>query len=547
LIRWKPMVFDLTLKITARDAVDGSIAFGRAGLNVVQQVSTTPVKINEMILSALFGQPLTIPNLLMLRLYVTISATDYTPERAIISYDNSAGVWQSTNPHVVPTGSMTSVDVAARLGVLRFAPQRFVAENTDVPGDHNPGAALIEARGNAYAYRGLWLEETNVARLSDPIAGKPSAPDWERFSHEKKRLKAKEFGTFALLEFGFPPPYAAGRSRFLVGVWYPNQPLGDMADVHCFFSPNTGDPYPGDAYPFAKGYPYRMNPNDGKKGPKYTLADLHQPYPGLTVNYVCIGYKIVYQMLAAGKNSMIVMPVQPAAQWGPLQTRTCLWRLVVEAVRFGESQRLIARTGKTGPLNLAREGAGVDTELVGPPSAPFARNQIVLTTSAFSAGLGAMLGLITTEKLKDDKNYPASHFWASDAECQAAWKRIWDVDGAFHQLGGLDSCVRSMLGWRKGGLGRQLRMYHTEDTVSASNTISTAAPEIAVKRANLKMSFVDQGYSSDRSLLWVLFGNPTLTQKSPPDDAASVWPSFGSQDAHHMAPTVSFGHAYLIS
>lgn len=540
------MAFSLVVTVTGRDAVDGSIGVGRASLNVAQQVSTTPVQVNEMILSALFGQALTITNLVVLKCSISVSATDYTPERAIISYDDGLGAWHSSNPHVVPTGPKGNVVIAVRLGVLRFAPQKYVAENSEVPFDFNPTAALIEARGNTFAYRGLWLEDTNVARLSDPIAGKPAADDWERFSHEKKRLKAKDFGTFALLEFGFPPPYSGGRSRFLVGVWYPNQPLGDTADVNCFFSPNTGSPYPGDSYPFAKAYPYRMNVNESKKGPKYTLADLHQPYPGLAINYVCIGYKIVYQMLAAGKNSLIIMPVQPAAQWGPLQTRTCLWRLVVEAVRFGESQRLITRSGKTGQLNLSRESANVSTESLGAPSPPLARNQIRLTTSAFSAGLGAMLSLIGTDKLKDDKEYPASHFSSSDAECQAAWRGIWDIDGAFRQLGGLEACVRSMIGWRKGGSGRRLRMYHSEDTVDADNAMGKVAPEIIVKRNNLKMSFVDQGYSSDRSSLWVLFGNPTLTKKSPADDAASVWPSFGSQDAHHMVPTVGFGHAYLI-
>lgn len=541
------MAFTLTIRVTARDAVDGSIAVGRVGLNVAQQVSTAPVQVNEMILSALFGQPLMIPNLAVLRLAINVSAMDYTPERATISFDDASGAWQSTNPHVIPTGQKTSVDVVVRLGVLRFAPQKFVPETTVVPADFNPGAALIEARGNTFAYRGLWLENTHIARLSDPIPGKTAAEDWERFSHKKKEFKARDSGTFALVEYGFPPPYTAGRSRFLVGIWYPNQPIGDTVDVQCFFSPNTGPPYPADAYPFAGAYPYRMNPKDGKNGPQYTLADLQQPYAGLAINYVCIGYKIVYQMLAAGKNSIVVMPIQPASQWGPLQTRTCLWRLVVEAVRFGESQRLITRSGKVGQLNLTREAAEIDKESLGTPGIPFARNQIRLTTSAFSAGLSAMLGLITTDKWKNDKEYPVSHFSSSDAECQAAWKQMWDVDGAFRQLGGLDSCVRSMIAWRKGGSHRRLRMYHSEDTVSADNSLSAVAPEIAVKRTNLKMSFVDQGYSSDNSTLWVLFGNPTLTKKSSKDDTASVWPSFGSQDAHHMVPTVGFGHAYLIT
>ncbi len=541
------MTFNLTIKVTACDVIDARIGVGRVGLTVVQQVSQAPVKVNQMNLLTLLGHPLTISDLVLLRLAITIEASDYTIERAVISFDDSLQAWQATNPHVIATGSKADVAIVARLGCLRFAPTKSLPETMSVPADFNPGTALIEPRGNSFAYRGLWLEDTHVVRLTDPISGDPSAEDWKRFAHEKKHLKAKDFGTFALLEFGFPAPNRAGRPRFLVGVWYPNRPFGDVVDVNVFFSPNTGAPYPGDSYPFAKAYPYQMTPKEGHQGPKYILTDLDLPYVGLALNYVCIGYKIVYQMLVAGKNSIIVMPIQPASQWGPLQTRTCLWRLVLEAVRFGEAQRLIARQGKVGRLDLRREGASVDVDAAGVAGAPFARTQYHLTTSAFSAGLGAMLSLIGTAKLADDKPYPPSHFAAPDEECQAAWKGLWDVDGGFSQLGGFEACMRPMLAWRKGGSKRVLRMYHSEDTVNANTSLADFAPDVLVKRYQGKVGFIDQGYTSDRTTLWVLFSNPTLRKQSPADDAASVWPSFGAQDAHHMVPTVAFGHAWMIS
>jgi hypothetical protein len=245
--------------------------------------------------------------------------------------------------------------------------------------------------------------------------------------------------------------------------------------VNVFYSPNTGPPYPGDSYPFAKAYPYQMTPKEGHKGPNYTLTDLDLPYIGLGMNYVCVGYKIVYQMLAAGKNSIVIMPIQPASQWGPLAVRTCLWRLVLEVVRFGEAQRLIARQGKVGQLDIGREGASVNADEVGPPDAPYARSQITITTSAFSAGLGAMLSLVRNAELGDDKSYPPFHFAAADGECQKAWKAMWDVDGAFRQLGGFEACIRLMLAWRKGGSKRVLRMYHSEDTVDAAQSIPDPA------------------------------------------------------------------------
>jgi len=541
------MTFHLTINVTAQDVTGAKIGVGRVGLNVAQQISEVPLKVNEMILSALFGQPLTIPNLAVLRIAIRVEAIDYTAEHAILSFDENLGIWQTTNPHLTPAGSKTDLAVAARLGVMRFAPLKVLPETTPAKRDFNPGAALLEPRGNTFAYRGLWIEDALISRLSDPISGDPAAEDWTRFAHEKRHWIAREHGTFALLEFGFPPPNTKGRPRFLVGVWYPNHVLSDTADVNVFYSPNTGAPYPSDTYPFAKAYPYQMIPKDGRKGPNYTVADLDLPYLGLAMNYVCIGYKIIYQMLAAGKNSIVVMPLQPAAQWGPLGTRTCLWRLVLEAVRFGEAQCLITRAGRVGRLDLRREGASVDNNGVSPTAKPYARDQIRVTTSAFSAGLGAMLSLIRTQKPQDDQLYPPSHFAAADGECQSAWKAMWDVDGGFHQLGGLEACLSPMLAWRKEGAKRVLRMYHSEDTVNANTSVPNIAPEIRVKRRPGKAGFIDQGYSEGGSILWVLFSNPSLRKKSPSDDAAGVWPSLGSQDAHHMVPTVAFGHAWLIS
>jgi hypothetical protein len=65
------------------------------------------------------------------------------------------------------------------------------------------------------------------------------------------------------------------------------------------------------------------------------------------------------------------MPIQPASQWAALATRTCLWCLVIETVRFGEAHRLLGQKGPFGQLTLTSEGATVDATKLGarvPPS-----------------------------------------------------------------------------------------------------------------------------------------------------------------------------------
>jgi hypothetical protein len=59
------VAYDLTIQVAARDVTDATIGVGRVGLNVAQQVSTAPVKVNETILSSLLGLRLTIRNLVV--------------------------------------------------------------------------------------------------------------------------------------------------------------------------------------------------------------------------------------------------------------------------------------------------------------------------------------------------------------------------------------------------------------------------------------------------------------------------------------------------
>ena len=81
------MTFDLTIKVTASDVIDTSIGVGRVGLAVAQQVSTAPVKVNQVNTSMVLGIPLTIRDLVLLRFAISIDASDYTVERAVISFD----------------------------------------------------------------------------------------------------------------------------------------------------------------------------------------------------------------------------------------------------------------------------------------------------------------------------------------------------------------------------------------------------------------------------------------------------------------------------
>ena len=538
--------YTLTVTADAVDVLDSPLGLGTVGITYAQ-AQADPKIINQLVQTFPTKRPFVLAQLVILSFAVTVLIVDYEPERATLTFVD--GAWRSDNPHIAAIGSNTTLQVTARLGVLRFAPITYISESTTVAADFNPAAVVVEKRDNGYQYRGLWLEALKMYRLGDPIAGDFAATDWKRFNIKPATPVAKEHGCFALLEFGFPLPVQAGRPRFLVGVWYPKDPLGERPDVNVFYSPNAGPPlYPADKYPFTKTYPYQLKTKDHQPPGPGPLSKFDQKYADLAVNYVCTGYKIAYQMLAAAKNSVIIMPIQASGDWGPFARQGTVWRIVLEVLRFGESRRLIAATGVPSNTIVHRlEGTQTQPASSAPPPVAIKPAQVVVTTSSFSAGLEAILEIIGTADA-DAKLYPPSHFGAPATPLQTAWKAIWDIDGAFRQMGGPTACIPLMRKWWTSKSGRNLRMYHSEDTCDRNNPlIRSLLPECKLSDGKTgAVGFVDQGYSDDTTLLWVLFSNSMLTTRSPADEAAGMWPVFGKQDAHHTVPTIAFGHAWSI-
>jgi hypothetical protein len=221
---------------------------------------------------------------------------------------------------------------------------------------------------------------------------------------------------------------------------------------------------------------------------------------------------------------------------------------VLEVVRFGEARRLITRGGSVAQRTISLEGTNVTSvEGSAPPS--YQPAEITLTTSAYSAGLGALLALIAGGS-PNARDYPPLQFVAPTDALSRSWQGIWDIDGFFGGFGGPEACIPPMLKWRSAGKGRVLRMYHSEDISPASQKdLIARLIAMPIQREQRTIGFVDEALSSDKRLLWVLFANSMLTTKSPPDGGSKhpLWPPLGSQDAHHMVPTLAFGHAWSLA
>ncbi|MFJ4785444.1 hypothetical protein [Streptomyces sp. NPDC088794] len=507
-----------------------------ADVGVVHAVRGPGNQVNQVTTHLKPGQPLE-AELLGKRVGLTATTADFTVEKAVVA--EFSGRWGSDNPACGVQSRGDALDVALTVGCVRFAPTVHLPEGTTLR--DNPRAAYVEPTGGGgWIYRGGWLNDEKIWRLKDPVFGDADAIEWKRFSHERALpVRLVDQGTFVLLEYGFPVGVGRNEPRFLVLVWAPRQPLGTTPSVVTFFSPTTSAPsYPADTHPFLANYPYAFLPLRPKK--PVPVKETRQPYVDIGFNYIDTGYKIIYQLLAAGRNPIVVMPIQASASWGPMATQSGMARLLKEVVRFLYARGLVAgRFASTARFSLTGGTAQMvpDGGLITQERVPDA---LAVTVSGFSAGINAVVSLCRTEQFDKDKYKPAL-FGASAGPFLRQWRELWDIDGV--DASGWAHLVAAFKGWAKGQ--RSLRMYHSQDTYHGQTTNGLVEQD-RIKRRSGKAGFVEQGTSRDERSLWVHFSNSYLIGDMKDPQHETTIPEFGKLDAHHMVPAIAFGHAALL-
>jgi hypothetical protein len=484
------------------------------------------------------------------RVALTITKSDYSSENAVLSAE-SGGAWRTSNPAISVDFSSGMLKIRVTLGCIRYAPGKFYPPGTNVRICENANGALLEATGNGYKYRGVWLNDESMFRLADPVFGNPDAKEWNRLNHENVLVPLSRHGQFVFLEFGYPPPNGNGRPRLLIAAWAPLKQLTPPINVIVFFSPNTGGGYPADSYPFTSAYPYRLRIlKDYASKPCSQSAPIDtiiQPYTGLGIQYLIDGYKIVYQLIAAGRSPIVIMPIQPSSNWGPIGLKEGLGRLVAEVVRFLFAQGL----SSTLPRVVSQLRFSADGVSLFPPQTTLTDDavpdnaQIRVSVSAFSAGVGPVFTLISgiSTKSEIDGQFPVNLFASPASLLDKAWRELWDVDGGILQFGPWSAMVKSFLDWQKAGRGqRTIRSYHTEDTFTGKDPNGLVEPSL-LKRMPGKAGFLEEGQTKDGNSTWVLFSNSYLSANTKDPDHQKTMPEFGTMDPHHFVPTIAFGHA----
>ncbi|MEU6988211.1 hypothetical protein ABZ946_33095 [Streptomyces sp. NPDC046324] len=483
---------------------------------------------------------------------VTVVMDGFAAERFVFGSGGAGSGWQSSNPAGQAFLLGPELHVNTVIGTVRLAPTVAVDPNHPLPG--NPGAALVDDVGEPdWIYRGARHNRETIHRLDEPVFGDLTAMEWQRFKHSVIPVDLASRGRFVLLEYGAQPQTAPGGGgggtgggggggarlpRFLTGAWVPFAPLGPAPEVVVFYSPPTFPDrgYPPDSYPFLGAYPYAVT---APQSPKTA----EQPYVGILVNYLLVGYKIVYQMLAAGRNPVVIMPSQPSTDWGPLDTQPGLARLIKEVLRFLYARQLVAAHSAPQVKLRLLNGRTHLFPWDGPRGSGRLPGRFTATVSGFSAGINAVVKLCTADRL-DEKRYPPELFHAPAAHLTSNWRELWDIDGVDSQ--GRQHMVTAFRGWLAGpGADRRsLRAYHSQDTYSGPENGLVPRDRVVRKpSAPVTGVYVEEGSTEDGRVTWVHFSNPALLGDVKAPGHQKTIPEFGTLDAHHMVPAIAFGHA----
>jgi hypothetical protein len=391
-------------------------------------------------------------------------------------------------------------------------------------------------------------EQAQFVPVAHPLLPDTPGNGWDRISRgEPTKINPSQFGDLIWVEWGLGNTQD-NDPRLLVALWVPRfrGPAPTKLDFVVFFSPNTAPErgYPADRFPWLDKYPYAAIKGGAVRqgGP----PALGQPYPILGQRYLFHEKWLVYQMLAAQRQAVLVFPIQPSNDWGPFQFAEGLARLLAETTHF------LHRSGHT-------EGGQTDTQPDQATSRTFRfyRNAIQRSLPAlqhvvlagFSAGvnpIAVLLGAAPQTSISDTR-FPL--FGTNSSAFFDAWMETWNHDAPAWVRAVLE---RNAPRWMQAPR-RILRCYQTSYTGTPKNWVETSPLAQFVRDPAHEKTAPDGTYAAERhtdarcSCSLVYFDEAFLHHTAA---AGTLMPRFWKTfcaDGHQAVPVVTFGHAAALS
>jgi hypothetical protein len=437
-----------------------------------------------------------------------------------------------SNPTCVVSLQSGVLAITVILSRIQTAPTVYIPEEQLKNYAANPTGVLLADRQSAFSYRSLFngpIDE--FRRLAHPIFDDPNGEDWERFFYEKVNVNPAKRGSFRWLEYG------ESRQKFVIGLWVPKRYFAysdtRSLDFVVFYSPSTAI----NEYHLDQGqvYPYGL-----KTTTEQGKIVVGQPYiTQLGQNYLFNWQYLVYQLLAAKKKAIMVMPINNYGDWRPFQTRSGVLRLLKEIAHYAHKQHLL------GPLVSIAENFPSDVVSTAfEPTPSLGR----LAIAGFSSGMGPILSLFNADN--QQKKLPPLFYSSNASAFEQLWKEIWDIDLAVHRNGGFDSFEKTLLAWLNQSSKRQMRMYHslyTADKWRPSNAPQLSKLKVVTRGGRPAKSNpaidAEEVHSKDGTWSAVYFSNEYLNASGK----GLGIPSFLNNTPHQFIPKIALGHAGLMS
>ena len=262
-----------------------------------------------------------------LALYLDEQVTVQPSTSGSTTWDNPVCTWSSPGTLLV------------RLSRVRAAPTAPVSNSdleTKAPYDPRAAFTWIDNGGNpTRRYLNLFNDpHPDFTAVDHPLLPSQPTDGWGRISHLTSPVPVdpSRHGNLVWLEWGM----GGSEPRLGVAIWVPRWtgPAPSQVDIVVFFSPNPNfADYPTDSYPWLGAYPYAAVKGSAPLrtgGPK----PLVQPYLGLAQRYLFLEKMLVAQLLAAGRQAVVLFPVQPYGDWGPFGEVAGLSRLLREITHY---------------------------------------------------------------------------------------------------------------------------------------------------------------------------------------------------------------------
>lgn len=433
-----------------------------------------------------------------------------------------------------------------------------------------------------YAFLYAGKARFHAATTRQLLGSQDGAQGWDAFNAgQPSVIEPVIQGHFTWVEWTSPDGQS-NASRYLVALWRLRSTATLQAatrDAIVFYTPNTAfDPggnlyFPKDSPPYRGNYPYGANQRGlsaaGGTGSPLPLA---QRYVELGLRYLFNERFLAYDLLAAGRNALVIVPICPSGNWEEFGVLGGVQRLLLESILF---ERRANDDPAAGPLDTApprRARALIVQRVMGSYAPPPSLGRIVVAGT--SGGGRPVKSLLQMASLASSASGQTARSWQDEVKnpyladptaLNSSWRELWDFEISQQSVGAKAGWAQTLIAWQRapghysGGVSdRIIRMYHADYTGWTANDLNLMLPALGgtngqpTQRSSQNGGMAVELEGSTGTAVWFsrkfLEGNgPAPGWVSPTPGNVPDQPAFWTGHQHHVVSTICFAHAAGIS